>query len=258
MQLEVHAQPRVLSRPILAGITTLLVIVGVVALVSQNSTAPTDSAVDTEAYTLAGFKVVKQYKCIFPTCTDFWCNANCNHKPSYCPASFCQGYTTKVAVPTHAPTESPTPRATDSPTPLPTDAPTPAPTCTKTNAWSATVGKLDAVKFFGAGACHPTICLGIRKKHWEITEEEMTTSPVLADQCTNCYCFGCSKTQFQSKCGGVAPTEAACTNSGCCPAECLGAIGNVKHDQCGNCKCSGCAPALFGYNCKSMPAACNA
>ena len=52
------------------------------------------------------------------------------------------------------------------------------------------VNKLPAVAYFGAGACHPTICLGIYKKHSKITEEEMTTSPVLDTQCTNCYCFG--------------------------------------------------------------------
>ena len=40
--------------------------------------------------TLAGFTVKKHYKCIASTCTDTWCDANCNHVPVYCPASFCR------------------------------------------------------------------------------------------------------------------------------------------------------------------------
>jgi len=39
---------------------------------------------------IAGFEVKARYKCIFATCTDFWCDANCNHVPKYCPASFCK------------------------------------------------------------------------------------------------------------------------------------------------------------------------
>jgi len=233
-----------ISRPIVVALAATLVVVGVIAFASYNPSTPTDSAVDTAAYTLAGFEVKKHYKCIFPTCTDFWCDANCNHNPRYCPPTFCK------AKPSPAPV----------PNPAPPPPPPPAPACKKTQAWQSTVGKLAAVKYFGPGACHPTICLGIWKSHKKITQKEMTTSPVLDDQCTNCYCFGCSKEQFSKNCGGVAPTEAACTNSGCCPTECLGAIGNVKSNQCGNCKCSGCAQALFGYNCKGkeIPAACDA
>ena len=40
--------------------------------------------------TTAGFAVKKHYKCIASTCTDTWCNDNCNHVPKYCPDSFCR------------------------------------------------------------------------------------------------------------------------------------------------------------------------
>merc|ERR1711998_294591 len=59
--------------------------------------------------TLAGFKVTRRYKCIFPTCTDAWCDANCNHHPKYCPASFCRG------IPTSSPPPPPTPPPTAAP-----------------------------------------------------------------------------------------------------------------------------------------------
>ena len=65
-------------------------------------------AADSQLYTLAGFKVVAYYKCINPTCTDMWCNANCNHKPSFCPQSFCKKVVSKVPVPTAQPTAPPT------------------------------------------------------------------------------------------------------------------------------------------------------
>ena len=62
--------------------------------------------------------------------------------------------------------------------------------------------------------------------------------------CTVLYCAPMRK--------GVAPTEAACTNTGCCPNECLGQKANVRAKMCTNCKCAGCAPALFGNNCKGL------
>merc|ERR1719453_2190123 len=69
-------------------------------------------------YTLAGFKVVTRYKCIFPTCTDFWCDANCNHKPSFCPATFCRKTVTRIPLPR----PPPPPRAPPPPPPAPPPA----------------------------------------------------------------------------------------------------------------------------------------
>merc|ERR1711981_618160 len=130
---------------------------------------------DSELYTLAGFKVKTYYKCIFPTCTDFWCNANCNHKPSYCPASFCQKKTTKIRVPTPDPTAHPTMNPTSPPAPpvatpthapthtptdRPTNEPTPAPTCKKTNAWGEVMSKNAGANYWGTAECPPIVCLG--------------------------------------------------------------------------------------------------
>merc|ERR1711966_488151 len=76
--------------------------------------ASTSSVPDSELYTLAGFEVKVYYKCIFPTCTDMWCNANCNHHPKFCPANMCKKMTKKI----------PKPATTVAPTPLPTAQPT--------------------------------------------------------------------------------------------------------------------------------------
>ena len=56
------------------------------AKVNSQSTSTPQRRVET----LAGFAVTKKYKCIASTCTDTWCDANCNHDPKYCPASFCR------------------------------------------------------------------------------------------------------------------------------------------------------------------------
>ena len=68
---------------------------GVVCAVDATSTAVTTPASSRRA-TLAGFEVRKHYKCIASTCTDTWCDANCNHVPKYCPASFCREETAPV------------------------------------------------------------------------------------------------------------------------------------------------------------------
>merc|ERR1712216_137828 len=167
---------RVLSAVVLG---TLIACVIVVSLNNGESTpSQTTAVVDTEDYTLAGFKVVKYYKCIFPTCTDFWCNANCNHKPRYCPKSFCREHTKRVPVPTPPPTSLPTVQPTEEPTDepdaptvaptvvatsSPTNNPTPSPTCEKTTAWDDMIAKNNGAQHFGKDACHPIICLGIRK-----------------------------------------------------------------------------------------------
>jgi len=49
-----------------------------------------ETSKNSHQWKLAGFEVTKRYKCIFPTCNDFWCDANCNHVPKYCPKTFCQ------------------------------------------------------------------------------------------------------------------------------------------------------------------------
>merc|ERR1711981_167256 len=119
----------------------LLLIAGTIALTNESpvdglDTSSVDRRVDaptqdlaaapsTQMATLAGFKVKKHYKCIASTCTDSWCDANCNHVPKYCPANFCKAEQKKIPVPT------PPPTAVNAP---PTTPPTPAPTCEKTNA----------------------------------------------------------------------------------------------------------------------------
>jgi len=47
------------------------------------------------------------YKCVDPwkRCTHFWCNANCNHKPRFCPPSYCRG----AAAPMPPPAPKPNP-----------------------------------------------------------------------------------------------------------------------------------------------------
>merc|ERR1719387_3398953 len=45
------------------------------------------------------------YKCVdrWKRCTDFWCNANCNHKPRFCPPSYCRGIAAPVPPPAPKP-----------------------------------------------------------------------------------------------------------------------------------------------------------
>merc|ERR1712166_951596 len=156
MQVETVSQPGAMSRSTVAVFAGgLLVVVGLFAFVGNPAAIPTPAAVDTEALTLAGFKVVTYYKCINPTCTDMWCNANCNHHPRYCPASFCRF--TSVNVPVPAPAATPTPE----PTPPPTEPPTagkgtcPAGTILGTSWWTTS-----GTKSHGANAlvCCPAEC----------------------------------------------------------------------------------------------------
>ena len=60
----------------------------------MNGSDSTDSSALAETDFFEEFKVTNQYKCVASaaasTCTDTWCNANCNHRPSYCPASWCE------------------------------------------------------------------------------------------------------------------------------------------------------------------------
>jgi len=250
MYVEVESQPRSIPKTLLAALGGgLLILVGVVALYGSSPAAETTSpAADTSLYTLAGFKVVTTYKCIFPTCTDFWCNANCNHHPSYCPASFCKKEVTKIPVPTPPPTEPPTSAVVPTAAPTPEPTMTPAPTCAITNAWQDAMAKNGGANYWGPDQCHPIVCLGINKAWKDMTAEDLA-SPVLADQCTNCFCFGCNSTQFQPNCGGVAPTMAACTNRGCCPNNCLNGLGNIAKAKCTDPACADCAAGLFGMNC---------
>merc|ERR1719271_264740 len=111
--------PKILAG-VLAGCMVIGMIFALTAAGHQGAAQTPEAAVDTSMYTLAGFKITTTYKCIFPTCTDSWCNANCNHKPSYCPASFCRRVETKIPVPTAPPTEKPTAKVTAEPA---------APTC---------------------------------------------------------------------------------------------------------------------------------
>ena len=45
------------------------------------------------------------YKCIdrWKRCTDAWCNTNCNHKPRFCPPSYCRGIAAPVPPPAPKP-----------------------------------------------------------------------------------------------------------------------------------------------------------
>merc|ERR1719224_327348 len=119
----------------------------VVSNVNQPAQAPAP-AVDTALYTLAGFKIVTQYKCIFPTCTDAWCNANCNHKPSYCPASFCRKEVTKTPV---------APKAPPPPPPAPEVAECPAGSLVGTYFSSATA-RGDSISVKSNSVCCPASC----------------------------------------------------------------------------------------------------
>merc|ERR1712072_315852 len=112
------------------GVAALGFMITTIVLASHDpSVTITDPRSDTSALgtpqtsleTLAGFKVVTTYKCINPTCTDTWCDANCNHHPAYCPASFCKRIETMVAVPTAFPTSAPTQEPTSEPTQAGTD-----------------------------------------------------------------------------------------------------------------------------------------
>jgi len=71
--------------------------------------------------------VKKRYKCIMSTCTDMWCDANCNHVPKYCPATFCKETTSAAPAPTpaKAPTCNPNPNCKCVPDPK-CDEPAPA------------------------------------------------------------------------------------------------------------------------------------
>merc|ERR1711907_703085 len=176
------------------------------------------------------------------------CNANCNHHPSYCPATFCKKQVTKIPVPTPPPTEPPTSAVVPTAAPTPEPTMTPAPTCAITNAWQDAMAKNGGANYWGADQCHPIVCLGINKAWKDMTAEDLA-SPVLASQCTNCFCFGCNSTQFQPNCGGVAPTMAACTNRGCCPNNCLNGLGNIAKAKCNDPACADCAAGLLGMNC---------
>merc|ERR1711998_369601 len=239
MQIETERSTPTVARPVLAVLAgVLLVTIGFVAIVGpgQNDGG---SAAEAELYTLAGFRVTTSYKCIFPTCTDFWCDANCNHEPVYCPASFCKKVVTRVRV--APPPAPPPPPVTAAPTPLPTAAPT----C-----------KAVAQTTPDMSECHPTCILGKAAAK----ANGGTAGSVASDQCTNCFCAGCSSDLFTANCGGVAPTVAACTPpvSSCCPSTCMGGEFNIRPQMCTNCECAGCLPALFGNNCNSeVPAKCS-
>jgi len=236
MQVTAESQPRTLSRPILAILAGGLVVFAIVALVSQGDSAssPTSTAVDSSMYTLAGFRVTVSYKCIFPTCTDFWCDANCNHRPVYCPASFCKKIVTKTPLPRPPPPPPPPPPHV---TAAPTPAPTPAPTCKAVNQTTPDMSE-----------CHATC---ITTKGQAKANSNLTAGSVAPDQCTNCFCAGCTPDLFTANCGGVYPTVAACTppTSSCCPSSCMGGEFNIRPQMCTNCQCAGCLQALFGKNC---------
>jgi hypothetical protein len=230
----------------------------VVVLSPSGDTIDTNTSTEdtTDLYTLAGFRVVTSYKCIFPTCTDFWCNANCNHHPKYCPASFCKKVTTRIAIPTRAPTATPTEAMTEpevvtpteSPTEVSTDAPTvaptPAPTCEVQDS------QVDMSQ------CHNTCTSGYKLPKLQRQEQK---GAVTTDQCLNCFCAGCDDSKFQKNCGGVRPTVAYCGAASCCPDTCKGGEWNVRIQMCESPECCGCAPALFGNNCGGkVPDACSA
>jgi hypothetical protein len=107
-------KPRSIPKIVVGVAAAVLVAVGIVAIVQGSSgssgssadTTATSTDSTTELYTAAGFKVTTYYKCINPTCTDSWCDANCNHRPVYCPASFCKKVTVDTPVP--APPPAPT------------------------------------------------------------------------------------------------------------------------------------------------------
>jgi len=122
-------KPRSIPKIVMGIAAAVLVAVGIIAIVNGSSADTTATSTDstTELYTAAGFQVTTYYKCINPTCTDSWCDANCNHRPVYCPASFCKKVTVRTPVPAPPPPPPPVAAPTPAPTPAPTDAPTPAP-----------------------------------------------------------------------------------------------------------------------------------
>merc|ERR1719502_2515579 len=152
-----QAPTRTLPRTVVLASGAALIALGLLAAAFHGSaTAPTDSS--TELYTAAGFEVVKYYKCIFPTCTDAWCNANCNHHPKYCPPSFCRLEEKKVPV---------------APAPTPPPAPTPEPTAS-------------------ADTCPAGSILGTS---WYTTERVLASAPTALiccpDKCGGCGGPGC-------------------------------------------------------------------
>jgi hypothetical protein len=72
-----------------------LALFGVV--MDQNNSATNEAASSgpstTEMAVAPMTEMAGGYKCIdrWRRCTDFWCNANCNHRPRYCPPSYCRG-----------------------------------------------------------------------------------------------------------------------------------------------------------------------
>jgi len=188
MQAEIVSQPGAMSRSAVAVFAGgLLLVVGLFAFVGNPAAVPTPAAVDTEALTLAGFKVVTYYKCINPTCTDMWCNANCNHHPRYCPASFCRFTSENVPVP--APAGAPTPKPTLHPTMAPTAAaaaPTPEPTPPPTEPPTA-----------GTGTCPAGTLLGTSWWTTSGTKSEHGMGPTALvccpAECGECAGNGCAK-----------------------------------------------------------------
>jgi len=244
--IEVVSAPRenALPKRIATALASVLVVVGTFAALSGSwgPADPTQNVATSDLATIAGFKVKMRYKCIdrWKRCTDFWCDANCNHVPKYCPASYCRG----------SPVPTPAPRP---PPPNPTPAPTPAPTCAMTKPPVYT-------------ECH-SICTSGTQKNPDGTfklskaERQRQTKgknkgQVTTDQCVNCYCSACKSEQFKNVCGGIHPTEASCSVPSCCPSGpggCLGGVNQIRTKMCNSCKCAGCNPAFFGNNCGSKP-----
>jgi hypothetical protein len=163
----------------------VLLVCAFIVLVDRGTEKPTDSS--TELYTAAGFEVVTYYKCIFPTCTDAWCNANCNHHPKYCPPSFCRLTSKQVPV---------------APQPTPPPAPTPEPTA-------------------GPATCPTGSILGTS---WYTTAAEKSHTPVALiccpEECGTCAGVACgSRPGGSTNCcaQGVMPKNEACSSTGAGP-----------------------------------------
>lgn len=264
MQVVVDSPPPSVPKRVVAIASGCLVVLGVFMAVSGDfsssssaySAPSTELAVaTTDLAMIAGFPVKARYTCIdkWKRCTNFWCDANCNHVPKYCPASFCRVIRPPPSPPPAAdpnpPAADPNPPPTPSPTPLPTPAPCPA------------AAKMSAPVYT---TC-PAICTSGDQRYADgtrkITVEEQlkqTTGTnkgmVTSDQCANCFCSACDHSLFTGNCGDgagnvIRPTQAACSGDSCCPATCLGGVNQIRRQMCGNCMCGGCNPAFFGNNC---------
>jgi len=229
---------RILSVLVLGTLIACIIVVSVDNTTKSSSGSSTQlEATDTvpsKMYSIAGFPVKARYTCIdkWKRCTNFWCDANCNHVPKYCPKSFCR---VKPSAPAPAPVQTP--------------APCPA------------AAKMQAPVYTSC----PAICTDGNQKYKDGTRKisieekiKQTTGAnkgmVTTDQCANCFCSACDESLFTGNCGDGAgniihPTQAACSGESCCPATCLGGVNQVRRQMCDECMCGGCNPSFFGNNC---------